>query len=484
MSIRRHTAYNLAGSIAPIALSLVTVPPYLHLVGPERYGVLAIAWLLLGYFGLFDLGLGRATSFRIAAQSAEPPAVRAKTFWAALAVNAAMGMVGGVILWLASRYFFEHMMRIDERLRPEVLAAVPFLAAAVPIATITGVFTGALQARQRFLETNIISATSTALFQLLPLALAWRFGPNLSLLLFGAVTTRLLAAAALAYSCHKQLTRGHRFHFDRDEIVVLLKYAGWANLTSIFGPVLYLIDRFMIGAIIGASAVTTYTVPYQLASRTVMLPGALTTALFPRLSSASDADRAVMARSASLTLIAVLSPIFLGGIYIMGPFLHIWVGAQLGDEGPWVGRIMLIAMWANALALVAFTRLQASGRPDLVTKIILCEIPPYLASLALLTHMFGLIGAAIAAACRMFGDYVLLTWGAREGFPGMSSVLANLCMLIAGVVCAGVWTPMDWQWWLSAILLVTTSAGVGLRTIPTEVIDPYLIRIRSFRPAR
>src|SRR5215813_6772485 len=98
MSVSRHSAYNLAGSIIPVVLSFVTVPIYLKLIGAERYGVLAIAWLLLGYFGLFDLGLGRATSYRIAALRDASSRDRAKTFWAAVAVNIAMGLVGGLIL--------------------------------------------------------------------------------------------------------------------------------------------------------------------------------------------------------------------------------------------------------------------------------------------------------------------------------------------------------------------------------------------------
>jgi O-antigen/teichoic acid export membrane protein len=469
LSVSRHTGYNLIGLVVPIAISLVTVPIYLRLVGTDRYGVLAIAWLLLGYFGLFDLGLGRATSFRIASLKSASPEARASTFWAAFAVNVAMGGVGGLALWAAASQFFGHVFKVDEALRPEILAAVPLLAASVPVATITGVLTGAVQGRERFLEINIVSVVSTALFQLLPLAIAWKFGPNLVWLLTAALAARFLGALVLAYRCYLELTRGQPIRTDRKEMGVLLRYGGWVNLASIFAPVLVMLDRFVIGATIGAAAVTTYSVPNQLASRTAIMSYALNNALFPRLSAASPEERQVLSERAILAFAALLGVPFLGAIYLIGPFLHVWVHERLGPEAPIVGRLLVAATWTNGLALISYTRLQASGRPDVVTWVTLLEIPPYVGLLYLGLHFWGLPGAALATSIRFAADFVILTVLAGAPTRAWRAVAATSALLIAGVWFASLWGIGDWRWWASAIVLGCALLALGLRTLPVDV---------------
>jgi O-antigen/teichoic acid export membrane protein len=76
MSIRRHTAYNLMGAIVPLAVSLITIPIYLKMIGAERYGTLAILWTFMGYFGFMNLGLGRAVAQRLASANDSSPAQR------------------------------------------------------------------------------------------------------------------------------------------------------------------------------------------------------------------------------------------------------------------------------------------------------------------------------------------------------------------------------------------------------------------------
>ena len=480
MSVSRHTAYNLLGSALPIAMALVTVPMYLKLVGPDRYGVLAIAWLLLGYFGLFDLGLGRATSFRIAALRDASPQARANTYWAALTVNIMIGLAGGFVMWAGAGFFFAHVFKVNQSLRAEILQGVPLLAASVPVATLTGVATGALQGREKFLETNTISVVSTALFQLIPLTIAFAFGPKLVWLLFGALAARGLALLLLAYRCHIALTRGLRRRLDLNEIPTLLKYGGWVAGVSLVGPLLLIVDRFIIGAVVGAAAVAAYTIPFQFAQRIAVLPGALMNALFPKMSGASRAEFAALAEKATRTLAAVMTPMVLAGLFALGPFFDIWVGKSMSAQAAPLGRVLLIGFWANAFALVSFTRLQASGRPDLVTKILLIEIAPYWLCLWLGMVWLGAWGSALAFSVRMVADYFLLTWAAGRSFKALPVLTANFCLLVGAAWLTSIFSVREMGWWMSAAALMGAALFLAWRVFPEEFrsrFAHYVIRI-------
>ena len=59
-TLARNTIFNLIGQIAPMLVAIFTIPVLIRVLGTDRFGVLTLAWLLVGYFSLFDLGIGRA----------------------------------------------------------------------------------------------------------------------------------------------------------------------------------------------------------------------------------------------------------------------------------------------------------------------------------------------------------------------------------------------------------------------------------------
>ena len=54
-----NTIWNLAGMCLPMVLALFAYPALIARLGDERYGLLLLIWMLVGYFSIFDLGLGR-----------------------------------------------------------------------------------------------------------------------------------------------------------------------------------------------------------------------------------------------------------------------------------------------------------------------------------------------------------------------------------------------------------------------------------------
>jgi O-antigen/teichoic acid export membrane protein len=484
LSVGRFTSYNILGSVVPLVLTFVTVPLYIHLVGIERVGILSLAWLLLGYFGLFDLGLGKATAFRIAAQRDAPPQDRAATLWGALIVNVGMGVIGGLILWAAAHIYFTHYFKVAETLRPEILDAVPLLALSVPVATLTGVLTGALQGREKFLETNIISALTTILFQLLPLGVALIWGPTLSWILTAALLSRAVALIALWRICAREFTAGHKATTERGTILALLRYGGWVSFNGLIGPMLVIVDRFAIGNVLGAVPLGLYHVPFQIAKQLAIIPGSLTNALFPKLTMASADEARLLNRKALLTLAATITLPVMIGIFAMEPFLNLWVGREIGVQSAPVGRVLLVGFWCNAMALVPFTQLQAAGRPRTVTIILLLQIPLYLGALYVAMIGYGIVGCAVALAARFGVDFIMQSLAVDRRIQAAPALGGSLILLIAAVILSGQLPLNDPLWWAGALSLIIVAGLAAYRLLPEEVRTQMIGMAQRFLPTR
>ena len=414
MSLKRNTLYNIAGTLVPTVAALVVVPLYLERIGTARYGILALVWLLLGYFGVFDLGLSRASSNLVAQLETAPDAAREQVFWTALLLNAAFGVVGGLALYGLGRPLLGEWIRMPPELRTEALSALPWLALAVPVATMTGVMTGVLEGRRRFGVVNLFQVGGSLLFQIVPLVVAYAAGPGLEILIPVAVATRIVGTLPFAYLVKRDLPLRGGPRFEKRLARQLLGYGGWVTLTGVISPFLTTVDRFVIGAVRGASAIAFYTVPSNLVKRVTLAPGALARAIFPNFSAATSTEAARLSHEAVRTLNAFLVPLVVGGLWVLRPFLVLWLGLDFARRALPVGEILLVGFWINSLAFIPFALLQAQGRPDVCAKFHLYEVVPFLIVLWWGLHTWGLAGAAMAWTLRVSVDAGLLFGASRH----------------------------------------------------------------------
>ena len=402
--IARSTLINLAGLLIPTAVSLATVPLYLRWIGEVRYGVLLLAFTLLGYFGAFDLGLGRAVAQRIARQ--ENSGERNRTFWTAFILSAGMGVLGGIILYFLGHWLFAEVFQIPAALRGETQQAIPWLAVIVPLIALISVLAGALEARQAFLSLNASQIVGVIGLQTFPLISVALGHGSIAALIASALAGRLVGVLVMFGLTARRLPFVGWPALHRAEIGPLLRFGGWISVSGAVIPLLTIVDRLIIGARLGVAAVTAYTVPFNLTQRFTYLPYALSTTLFPRFSQAQGEDAKGLLRQAVTALTAIQTPFIVLAILLMHPFLILWIGADLAAKMAPVAIILLLGIWINGPSYPCYAFLQATGRPDIMTKFYLIQLIPFLIVLWLLIAWLGIYGAAVAWSLRMLADAI------------------------------------------------------------------------------
>ena len=432
LRIRHNTLINLIGALIPAIVLLFTVPLYLHQIGDARYGALTIVWLLLGYFGLFDLGLSRATANQIAKFNGAPAKDREEIFWTALLMNSILGVTGGLLMYSIGGFLLNHIITISVSLHTEISSTLPWIAAAVPIATISGVLSGAIEAKQKFSYLNVIQVFGAVIFQLTPLIVSYIHGPNLDWLIPSAVFARVLSVLPLAVVAAKVLPLQGSGRPSARRVGALIHYGVWITLINIIGPILETVDRLMVGTLVGASAVAYYTVPINLANKVRLVPESLSRTLFPIFSDQSNGSSQHLFRQSASTIGKIITPIIVSSILAIHLFLTIWLGKSFAFNATFVGETVLLGVWINAPAYMAFTHLEANGRPDMIAKLHFAELLPLIPLLWLAIHFYGLLGAASIWTLRIYLDAALLFWATgiatfvvRSLWPGASLVLLS-----------------------------------------------------------
>src|SRR5260370_26709202 len=120
--LARNAVWNLLSLIAPMLVALGAIPALVRTLGSDLFGILTLAWMLIGYCSLFDLGLGRALTKLVsegALQSRDGNGANplASTVWTSLVLMLALGFGGTIIFGAAAGVLANTILNVPLTLR-------------------------------------------------------------------------------------------------------------------------------------------------------------------------------------------------------------------------------------------------------------------------------------------------------------------------------------------------------------------------------
>src|SRR6185437_11783787 len=145
-AVRHNIFRNLVGQTVPLVVGLVTVPVALSRLGNYRFGLLSLAWLMLGYLGIFDFGIGRATVHYTsrAVASGDEEGLRG-IVWSSVAFNTAVSTAAAFLLYAIARPHLVPLLHPAPALRSDCEQAFFWVCAGLPIVTISACLRAVLE---------------------------------------------------------------------------------------------------------------------------------------------------------------------------------------------------------------------------------------------------------------------------------------------------------------------------------------------------
>lgn len=439
-SIRKNISWNLLGNILPLAVGLVIFPLIISAYGTERFGLLALAWSLVGYFSLFDMGLSRALTQMVSERLSKQVdnAEIAEMIRTSFRVMWLLGLVGGSVLWLIVPWLVRDMLKISSALNHEAIQAFSILAFSIPLVVHTSALRGVLDALQLFKQASLIRIVLGVGTFVGPY-IASLFGASLIYAAYSLVLVRVISWVMHFYVVHNTvLLKTKSLNYHGKWLKPLFSFGGWMTVSNVIGPLMVYLDRFVIAAIIGASAVAYYVAPYEVVTKMWAVPAAISGVLFPLFAKEWQTNPITSAKflnqGVTYVLIFLYPPVLFMSLFAH-EWLLIWLNKEFSVNGAVIVGWLAAGVLVNSVAQIIFAKVQGAGRADWTAKLHMLEVIPYLLILWFALKQFGIAGAAFAWFLRVTVDMFGLVYAAGKlNANNLGALTKPLLLTMFGVV--------------------------------------------------
>lgn len=412
-----NAAWNVGGQLVSLGVGLLALPMLLHELGTARLGVFTLALGLIGFSGLFDLGLGRALTQTVSSALGQgrSSALVAALAWRVIAILTWFGAFWLVALWLAAPFIVDKLFSLTGAMASETVFGLRMLALSTPFVLAAVGAMGALEGLQQFRLLSLWRMPMSVLQFGLPVAVAYVV-PDVGWVIAALAATRVVWMVLWLSQLQRLLPRVAGVAASREDLRHALHFGGWLSVSNLIGPLMVYADRFYLASVFPPATVAYYTVPFDAAFRATSLPQMAMNAVFPAFAHAqARPGESMRLLEPAIRIIVMLAlPAALVVAVLAQPLLVFWLDAEFAASAAGVLKLLSLGIFFNSLAHLPYALLQAHGRADLTAKLHLLELPLFVLMLVAGVHTWGIVGAALAWTLRVGLDawslYVSAWW--------------------------------------------------------------------------
>ena len=412
-TLKSKIVVNVLSSVLPLLVAFFSVPLLIKGAGVERFSLLTIVWMVVGYFSLLDMGLGRALTQRVSMQiGLNKTGFLYKLVLKSVVIVFLLTSFGGVCIWFISDLIAYNYFDVSEELKKEVEWGVRWVALTIPFAVLTTVLLGVLEGMQYFFWIAIIRTPLSILVVLSPL-LSILISVDFSYMTLSILLVRIIFLLIIVFFVFNFLYKFGKENPSKSDLKSLFKFGGWMSVSNIISPLMVYGDRFYVSAIMPASVVAYYTTPFDLLSKMLVFPLSVISVMFPNFSSKWVSERKEFRVMYFRAFVLVFAMMLMGCslfYFISEWFFSIWISEGFSENSHEIASVLVIGIFFNAIAMLPFSLIQSVGRSDITAKVHFFELPVYCFSLYVFLGAFGLIGAAYAWVFRVFMDFLILNY--------------------------------------------------------------------------
>ena len=466
----RNAAYIVFGRIWSILLWVALTPFILHQLGPERFGVWSLLFLLSSYFLTFDLGLGPSV-VKFTAQYAMAGELdrlrdtlagitRLYLFLGALWVAAIVAIHPLLLAWL----------KITPPYREEVRFAILVSAVVFAFANLVSVGMGILNGLQRMGTQNAV-LVGASLPQIVILVAGLKAGYGLYAVVASTAVYWVVAALAILYALGKvapslswpsvRLPKGGS---------PWLRFSSTIQASNVIAMAQQQVDKILLVIWAGVRAVTHFELGFRVANAVQSLPTLALIPLLPtfaELEASGDRDRFRRLSRRGTGLLAAFAFALASGAIPAAPLLiRAWVGPGYGTAAG-LAQWLLAGLALNLCTGVATSAGRAAGRPGLEILPGLIALTVHVVASAILIGRYGPLGVgpAFFAAMVVWAVLFLIRFSAAFEIPPgrmLAAAFAVPGLAVGPAIACGVFVVARWpEAWVTSRVAALAGAAAG-----------------------